>query len=129
MDEAGPLLARALRFAVGGAGLGEMVGGCAVFELLDAGQVVGAFAAELLDDVGGKTINITAAGGKPGHDICGALSAWADVQARSLGAVNVTCETKRRGLVRRLAAAGCTATPDPQHLGVYKINRSARNGQ
>lgn len=84
----------------------ELAAGHAVFELLDDGRQVGALAVAVHDYSAGRVIRCGAAGGEPGHDLAGAMAAFLASEARRIGARQVTFETRRRGLVRRLAREG-----------------------
>lgn len=106
-----PLLARAFRYGVEGeirdmSELGQVV----VFEMLDAGRRVGAFALEVVtDDEGRHHLNVLAAGGVPGYDLTGDMVRAVEREARErVRAASIGCHTKRRGLVRRLVAEGFT---------------------
>lgn len=105
-----PLLERALRYEVGGlsAGVEQLVGDAAIFEIRDdAGHLVGAFALEVNEDSAGRSLEVLAAGGKPGHDLTGAMVDAVTREAREhVGAHCIGCTTKRRGLVKRLQAEG-----------------------
>lgn len=103
-----PLLALAGRFdASGGAAtVAEMAGGQAVFEVLDDGRRVAAFALGVHDYADGRVIRCGAAGAEPGHQVLPAIVAFAESEARRLGARAMLCETRRRGLVRQLQRQG-----------------------
>ena len=84
----------------------ELAAGQAVFELVDDGRQVGALALAVLDYSAGRVIHCGAAGGEPGHDLAGTMAAFLAHEARRIGARSVTFDTRRRGLVRRLAREG-----------------------
>lgn len=104
------LLARAVPYDTHGAGAGQvedMTRGCVLFELVDGGQVVGAFAARSDDYSDGRQLSVTCAGGLPGYDLVGVMDAWMTLQAVGpAGARVLTCTTRRPGLVKRLKRAG-----------------------
>lgn len=102
------LLSRAVPFGVGGAGLEDLTDGCAFFSMHDqAGQTVGAFALECLQDSLGTVMHVTAAGGLPGHDLAGDIAAWIEKEAREkVKARAVRCTTRRPALVKRLEREG-----------------------
>lgn len=113
MVRAAPLLSKALAYDTGGAGgqLSDMLGGCAVFEVMNAGNVVGAFAVRADDYSDGRTLTVTAAGGLPGFDLASAIDAWLSLQAVGPAkAHRLTCTTRRPGLVRKLTRAGYQVT-------------------
>lgn len=101
-------LARALPHDVHDSGctVGELAAGQAVFEVIDAGRQVGALAIAVHDVSAGRVIRCGAAGGEPGHDLAGTMARFLDHEARRIGARSITFETRRRGLVRRLAREG-----------------------
>lgn len=101
-------LARAIPHDVHDSGCtpGELAAGQAVFELLDDGRQVGALALAVHDYSAGRVIRCGAAGGEPGHDLAGTMAAFLVHEAQRIGARSVTFETRRRGLVRRLAREG-----------------------
>lgn len=101
-------LARALAFDVheSAGTVAELAAGHAVFELVDEGRQVGALAVAVHDYSAGRLIRCAAAGGEPGHDLAGAMSGFLLSEARRIGARSVTFETRRPGLVRRLAREG-----------------------
>lgn len=103
-----PLLERAMRFEVDAcASVDELIGSAAVFEMREAGRLVGAFALEVNETAGGRQLRVLAAGGEPGHDLTGAMVDAVTREAREhVGAHCIGCETKRRGLVKRLQAEG-----------------------
>ncbi len=104
-----PHLAKALRHAVIGEGgtAAELVDGCAVFELVDNGRTVGAFALQVIEASDGRVIRCAAAGGDPGHDLTGDMVRFVEREARQhVEAAALVCETKRPGLVRRLRREG-----------------------
>lgn len=104
-----PLLERALRFECGQlcASVDELIGDAAVFEMRDAGRLVGAFALEVQEGGAGRQLHVLAAGGEPGHDLTGAMVDAVAREAREhVGAGAIGCTTKRRGLVKRLQAEG-----------------------
>lgn len=103
-----PHLQRALAYDVhGGApNLADLAANEAVFELVEAGQVVGAFTLGVHEYSDGRVMRCGAAGGRPGHDLVGAMVGFAEGEARRIGARTMVCETRRRGLVRRLQRAG-----------------------
>lgn len=106
---AGPMLEKALAYDTGGnhGQLADMIGGCAVFELMDGAEVVGAFAAQVHQYSDGRQITVTAAGGLPGYDLVGVMDAWLTLQAAGpVGATALTCTTRRKGLIKRLQRAG-----------------------
>lgn len=122
--DAGPLLARALRFDTGGTGgqVDDLVRGCLVFELLDGDCVVGAFAVQAADYSDGRVLTVTAAGGLPGFDLVGAMDAWMTLQAAGpAGARALTCTTRRPGLVRKLQKAG-------YHVAGYVLRKDVKYG-
>lgn len=106
----GRLRAAAARDVLGFApDVADLVGDYPVFDVLaDDGRTVGAIAAghHQFSDVG--VIRCSAAACAPGHDMTAGLSAFLVDQARQAGAQLVTCETARRGLVRKLQAEGWT---------------------
>lgn len=104
-----PLLERALPWAVDGmASLAEL-GDAAVFEILDDGARVGAFALEVVTFGDGHRVRVLAAGGLPGYDLVGTMLQAVEREARErIGAVSMSCDTRRRGLVKRLLAEGFT---------------------
>lgn len=102
-------LARAIPHDVHDSGctVHELAAGQAVFELVqDDGRQVGALAVSVHDYSAGRVIRCGAAGGEPGHDLAGTMSAFLAHEAKRIGARSVTFETRRRGLVRRLAREG-----------------------
>jgi len=103
-------LARAVAFDClgdGGADVAELAAGEAVFELVADGRVVGAFTLGVQQYSDGRLIRCGAAGGEPGHDLTAAMVEFAEREARGrIGARALVCETKRRGLVRRLERQG-----------------------
>lgn len=99
--------ARALRalhavepYAIDGASAEEMTEGCALFDVVESGRVVGAVAVELR----GRFATIKAAA-SDGVDTPAALR---DLEAllRERGAQHVAFFTRRPGLVRSMLAAG-----------------------
>lgn len=121
---AGPLLERALRHDVTGPGgaLADMIGGCAVFEVLDGSKVIGAFAARADDYSDGRVLTVTAAGGLPGYDITAAIDAWMTLQATGpAGARRLECITRRPGLIKKLQAAG-------YHVAGYLMAKDVQHG-
>jgi len=104
-----PFLERALPFDVDGAGatVEDYCDGAAVFELLDGDRRVGAFSLEVREYSDGRCVRVLAAGGEPGYDHCGAMLSFVERQAREhIHATSMGCETRRRGLVKRLQAEG-----------------------
>lgn len=104
-----PMLARALPFAVDddGEDLAELIGDAAVFEMRAGERLVGAFALEVNEHASGRVMRVLAAGGEPGHDLTGAMVDAVTREAREhVGAHRIGCETRRRGLVKRLQAEG-----------------------
>ena len=103
-----PFLQRALAYDVDGSGASlEDLAGCAWFEVRDGVDLVGAFALEVNTYRSGHQVRVLAAGGAPGHDITGAIVDAVEREARErIGARVIGCETKRRGLVKRLEAEG-----------------------
>lgn len=103
-----PYLERALPFDVeGGGSVEDYTRGAAVFELVDDGRRVGAFALEVHQHSEGRCVRVLAAGGEPGFDHTGAMVEFVERQAREhIGATSIGCETRRRGLVKRLQAEG-----------------------
>lgn len=95
------LLRQAERFSVDGSTAEQMAAGCAVFELLADGRVVGAFTF----DVQGDTLRCGAAAGR-GRDLAGTVARFAESEARRIGVRRLVCETRRPGLVRRLQREG-----------------------
>jgi hypothetical protein len=90
-----------------GAQLVDLIGGCNVFELLDAGKVVGAFAARCDAYTDGRVLTVTAAGGLPGYDLTAVIDAWMTLQASGPAAARrLECITRRPGLIKKLKAAG-----------------------
>lgn len=97
----------ALREVTGAASVADLARGCALFDVLQAGAVVGSFAARVDEYSTGREITVTAAAATGGEGVTEALSAWCEQEARErIGARVVTCQTSRRGLVRRLQRAG-----------------------
>lgn len=105
-----PLLARAERYAVAGETVTELAAGEAVFELLEGGRRVGAFTLGIHDTAAGRMVHCGAAGGLPGYDLVGTMVRFAEHEAARIGARRLVCETRRRGLVRRLARCGFAAS-------------------
>lgn len=103
-----PLLALAGRFdACGGvATVAEMAGGQAVFEVHQAGQLVGAFTLGVQDCADGRLVRCGAAGGLPGYDLLPVMDQAGQAEARRVGAAALVCETSRPGMVRRLERRG-----------------------
>lgn len=101
-----PLLARAERYAIAGETVAELAQGEAVFELLADGRRVGAFTLGIHETAAGRVVHCGAAGGLPGFDLVGTMHRFAEHEARRIGAVRLVCETRRRGLVRRLQREG-----------------------
>ncbi len=103
-----PHLQRALAYDVHGGNptVSDLAAGEAVFELLCDGRVVGAFTLGVNDFSDGRVLRCGAAGGEAGHDLAGAMVAFAEGEAERIGVRTMVCETKRRGLVRRLERAG-----------------------
>lgn len=105
-------LAGAAAFDCLGTGLGDpadLVDGQALFELVCAGQVVGAFGLGVHDYADGRIVRCGAAAGAPGHDLLAAIVAFTETEARDrIGARLITCETNRRGMVRKLQRQGFT---------------------
>lgn len=109
LDDVRHLLARAVAYDVGGSHSFEgLTEGCAFFRMSDAtGATVGAFSLECLTDQAGTVINVTAAGGVPGHDLAGDMAEFVENEARTrVKARAVRCTTKRRSLVKRLEREG-----------------------
>lgn len=101
-----PYLERAAAFDVDDAGELQL-GDAAVFELRDGDRLVGAFALEVSTDSRGHLVRVLAAGGEPGHDLTGEMVRFVEREARDrIGARAIGCETRRRGLVKRLQAEG-----------------------
>lgn len=102
------LLARAVPYAVTGeASLSPLVDGAELYAMRDhQGRTVGAFAMTRTDTDAGAFMDITAAGGLPGHDLVADIDAAAVAQARAHCAVAVRCLTKRPALRRRLERQG-----------------------
>ncbi|WP_416762725.1 hypothetical protein ACNI65_09980 [Roseateles sp. So40a] len=101
-----PLLQRAERFAVLGESLREAVAGEALFELIADGELVGAFTLGVRETASGRQIHCGAAGGRPGFDLVGTMTRFAEHEAQRIGAGQLVTHTKRRGLVRRLEREG-----------------------
>jgi hypothetical protein len=91
---------------VAGVPVADMVQGCALFEIVDGAQVVGAFAARVDHYSSGREITVTAAGAQTAAGSVEAVAAWADEQAERIGADSLTCTTRRRGMVRKLEKLG-----------------------
>lgn len=103
-----PLLALAGRFdACGGvATVAEMAAGHAVFEVIDAGELVGAFTLGVQDCSDGRLVRCGAAGALPGRDLLPLMAETAEREARRVGAVAIVAETRRPGMVRQLGRRG-----------------------
>lgn len=108
--EVSHLLARAVPYSVTGeTSVDAMTDGAEVYALTDGdGNTVGAFAMVQTSTQAGDFIDVAAAGGLPGHDLAGDMSAFTTEQARQRGALGVRCITRRRGLVERLKREGWT---------------------
>lgn len=108
MPAALELLALAGRYCAEGgtATVPEMAAGQVVFEVREAGQVVGAFSLGVQDCADGRLMRCGAAGGRPGHELLPVMVETAEREARRVGAGAIVCETRRRGLVRQLERRG-----------------------
>lgn len=101
------LLERAQAFAVDGAQLEDMVSGCNLLGVHEGGRLVGAFALEVFTDVdGARVVGVTAAGGEPGHNLVPAMYDYTADLARSIGADEMRCRTRRPGLARLMRRRG-----------------------
>lgn len=101
------LLAEVERYAVDGATLADMLQGCAVFELVEGGELRAAFAVQMVGD----GLHCTAAAAAPGQrPVVGLLDVAAQHLMRETGAAWTEASTRRRGLVRQLKRRGWTAT-------------------
>jgi hypothetical protein len=105
LAQAVAMLAPAQAQAVNGETLRELTAGQAVFELVQEGQVVGAFTLGLHETASGRVMHCAAAAGR-GKDLAGTIARFKEHEARRLGVKRLVCETRRRGLVRRLAREG-----------------------
>ena len=102
------LLERAERYEVTGAArVADLIAGCAVFDVVADGQTVGAFAVRVDTYSTGRELSVTAAGGVGDLGQTEAMAAWCEQQARDvIGARALSCQTRRRGLVRKLEGLG-----------------------
>lgn len=102
-----PLLARALPHFVDGPAELTDLGDAAVFEVLQGGHRVGAFALEITSDTEGHHITVLAAGAEPGFKVLPTMVAAVEREAREhVRARTVGCFTRRPGLRRLLQRAG-----------------------
>lgn len=107
------LIGRAQAFEVtGGGSVADLVKGCALFDVIDEGRAVAAFAVRVDAFESGREVSVTAAGGEASSDgATEAIAEWCESQARDrIGARVLTCQTRRRGLVRRLERQGYRIT-------------------
>ena len=113
LDRSLALIARASAFEVTGAGsVADLVRGCAVFDVVDGqGRAVAAFALRVDQYEAGREVSVTAAGGQGDDGATEAIAQWCEHQARErIGARVLTCQTRRRGMVRRLERQGYRVT-------------------
>ena len=109
LQRAGGFLGRALPHAVDGAHQLADVIACpgAVFELHQAGRVVGAFSLEVSEEGGRRVLRCLAAGAEPGAGVLSSIVAFVDREAREhVRAHAIACDTCRPGLIRRLCRMG-----------------------
>ncbi|MDN3923313.1 hypothetical protein [Roseateles violae] len=109
VDIAGTLqrIARAERFDVlGGGCVADLVQGCALFDVMDAAGPRASFALRVDQFQGARVLTVTAAGGDSAAGCVAAMVAFAEREAQRIGATVLTCETRRRGLVRVLERHG-----------------------
>ncbi|OWQ83841.1 hypothetical protein CDN99_25585 [Roseateles aquatilis] len=107
------LIERAAAFEVtGGVTVNDLVNGCALFDVVDGeGRAVAAFALRVDQFEAGRQLSVTAAGGEGDNGATEAMAAWCERQAgEHIGARVLTCQTRRRGLVRRLERQGYRVT-------------------
>lgn len=107
------LIGRASAFEVtGGGSVADLVRGCALFDVVDVqGRAVAAFAMRVDQYDAGREVSVTAAGGQGDSGATEAIAAWCERQARErIGARVLTCQTRRRGMVRRLERQGYRVT-------------------
>lgn len=107
------LIGRASAFEVtGGGSVADLVRGCALFDVIDGeGRAVAAFALRVDQFDAGREVSVTAAGGLGDSGATEAIAAWCERQARDrIGARVLTCQTRRRGMVRRLERQGYRVT-------------------
>lgn len=90
----------------GTATVAELAAGQAVFEVIDGGQLVGAFSLGVQDCSDGRLVRVGAAGGLPGRELLPVMAETAESEARRVGAVAVVAETRRPGMVRQLERRG-----------------------
>lgn len=102
-------LQRAVAFDVDGETAGDVrkrLAGAAVFDLVQDGRAVGAFALKV-EEGSRRRLRCLAAGAEPGHDVLASIVAFAEREARErIGAQALQCETRRKGMVRELQRRG-----------------------
>ena len=103
-----------------GATAAQMAAGCALFDVVAESGPVGAVAVAVLEEAGERAFYIAAAAADTAAGGVAALMEWAKGEADRIGADYIECSTKRRGLVRLLTRAGCTAQRTPWGWHVYK---------
>lgn len=96
----------------GGATVRDLTDGCALFDVIDSqGRALASFAVRVDAFEQHRQMTVTAAGGDGSGRITETIAAWCASQARShIGARVVTCQTRRRGMVRRLERQGYRIT-------------------
>jgi len=96
----------------GGGTVADLAQGCALFDVIDAqGRAVASFALRVDDFERDRHLTVTAAGGDSASGATEAIAQWCEREAREhVGARVLTCQTRRRGLVRRLERQGYRVT-------------------
>lgn len=80
-----------------------------IFKVEQGGHLVGAYALETLEFDRGVCVWVSAGAGMlEGVDLASTMAGVVETQARAIGAQQVGMITKRRGLIKKLAAQGWT---------------------
>lgn len=91
-------------------GLGSLdaaLAGASLFDVVAGGAVVARYALKLMQRANGIEMFVVAAvGAMPGADLVASIGPHIELQGAASGAACVTVNTRRRGLVKKLAAQG-----------------------